>query len=130
MGTGGGLRGEVRSGAVVWLLSIATCGLYGLYWWHVVGTELREYLVDEEVEPLLDIVITLVCFLYALYLPIKYGDLIHRAQQRAGMVGAQDQSGKFFLYQLCCFGFGYFAMQEELNQAWFAAAPPVVEVVG
>ena len=126
------MRGEVRSGALVWLLSLVTCGLYGLYWWYQAGTELREYLDDEDVNPLLDLVITLVCFLYALYLPFKYGALIHRAQKRAGMTYAQDQSVKFFLFQLCCFGFGYFAMQEELNKVWLASAevlPPVTPQV-
>ncbi|MCA9603430.1 MAG: DUF4234 domain-containing protein [Myxococcales bacterium] len=102
-----------------WILAIVTCGLYPLYWWYTVSSELKNYLGDEELNPTLDVVLCMVtCGLAEfLYMPIKYGKLIQAAQQRAGMADAEDQGIKFLLFQCLCF-YGYVVMQEELNKVW------------
>lgn len=118
------MKGEVRNPTTVWLLALVTCGLYGLYWYYTMGNELKNYLQDQELNPVMDIVIGLVCGLYMLYLPIKYGKLIQQAQVRAGMTNAEDQGVKFLLFMFLC-SFGYSKMQEELNKIWQGGAAPV-----
>ncbi len=117
------MKGEVRNPMQVWILAIVTCGLYGLYWWYVVGNELKAYLGREDLNPAMDVIIALLCGLYLYYLPIKYGKLIQEAQQRAGMPNAEDQGVMFLLMMLLC-GYGYAKMQEELNKVWEAGGGP------
>ena len=111
------MKGEVRNPTTVWLLSVVTCGLYGLYWYYTMMNELKNYLQKEEINPMMDIIISLVCSLYALYLPIKYGKYIQEAQMRAGLPNPEDQGVRFLLFMFLC-GYGYAKMQEELNKAW------------
>jgi len=113
------MKGEIREPMTVWLLSLVTCGLYGIYWWYTMMTELKNYLGKEEINPTMDVVIMLFCGLYGLYLPIKYGAYIQEAQQRAGMANAEDQGVMFLLFGFLC-GFHYVKMQEELNKIWQA----------
>ncbi len=111
------MKGEVRNPMTVWLLGIATCGLYFYYWWFLMGNELKNNLGKEDLNPVLDIVFMLVCGFYGLYMPIKYGKLIQEAQQRAGNPNAEDQGVMFLLLMLLC-GYGYVKMHEELNKIW------------
>jgi len=111
------MKGEVRNPTTVWILAIVTCGLYAFYWWYTVGNELKEYLGDEELNPTTDLLIALFCGLYLWYLPIKYGALIQKAQQKAGIAGAEDQGVTFLLFLFLC-SYGYAKMQEELNRIW------------
>jgi hypothetical protein len=112
------MKGEVRNPMTVWILSIVTCGMYALYWFYLIGNELKNYLGKEDLNPTTDLIITFVCSAYGLYLPIKYGKLIHEAQQRAGMANAEDKGMKFLLMNFVCLGLGYKMMQEELNKVW------------
>lgn len=112
------MKGEVRNPMTVWLLTLVTCGLFGWYWIYTVGNELKAYLGKEDLNPVMDIVITFVCFPYAYYLPIKYGKLIYEAQQRAGVPGASDKGVNALIMNLVLCGFGYKILQEELNKVW------------
>lgn len=111
------MKGEVRDPTMVWLLVLCTCGMYQLYFWYTVANELKAYLGKEEINPLMDVVLALVCFPYAYYLPIKYGTYIQEAQQRAGMTNAEDQGVMFLVWMFVC-GLGFKKMQEELNKVW------------
>lgn len=111
------MKGEVRNPMTVWLLYIFTCGIYPLYWWYLVGNELKNYLGKEDLNPTMDIIISLVCPFYLYYLPIKYGKLIQEAQQRAGMAAAEDQGMSFLIWMFIC-AMGYKNMQDELNKVW------------
>lgn len=109
------MKGEVRNPTTVWLLSF--CGFYAIYWWYLTGNELKNYLGKEDLNPTMDIVITLICGFYMLYLPIKYGKFIQEAQQRAGIANAEDQGMSFLIWMFLC-NLGYKNMQTELNKIW------------
>ncbi len=109
------MKGEVRNPTTVWLLSF--CGLYGMYWWYLVGNELKNYLGKEDLNPTMDLVIAFICFPYVFYLPIKYGALLQEAQQRAGMANAEDQGMSFLIWMFIC-NLGYKNFQTELNKVW------------
>ena len=116
------MKGEVRNPVTVWLLSIL-CFFYGVYWWYLVGNELKNYLGKEDLNPTMDLIITFACPFYAYYLPIKYGKLIQEAQQRAGMPNAEDQGMTYLMWMFLC-GMGYKNMQEELNKVWESGGGP------
>jgi hypothetical protein len=113
------MKGEVRSPETVWLLVPLSCHLYGYYWWLTAGTELKEYLEDEDLNPMLDIVIALAtCGLTIFFwLPLKYGKLMQRARIKAGDASAEDRGVTFLMTMLLCY-YGYAKMQEELNEIW------------
>ena len=111
------MKGEVRNPTTVWLLCLFTCGFYAIYWWYLIGNELKNYLGKEDLNPTMDIIICFVCSFYLYYLPIKYGKLIQEAQQRAGMANAEDQGMSFLIWSFIC-GLGYKKMQEEINKVW------------
>ena len=113
------MKGEVRNPMTVWLLCIFTCNMYALYFWYLTGNELKNYLGKEDLNPTTDLIICLLCPMYAYYLPIKYGKFIQEAQQRAGMANAEDQGVNFLIWMFIC-GLGYKNMQEELNKVWEA----------
>lgn len=113
------MKGTVRNPLMAWLLIFIPFigGFWALFNYWTWLNELKAYLEDEEINPVMDVVLALVCFLYALYLPIKLGGLIQRAQVKAGHADAQDQGIMFLVFCLLC-GFGFYKMQDELNKAW------------
>lgn len=111
------MKGEVRNPTTVWLLFLFTCGIYPIYFFYLVGNELKNYLGKEDLNPTMDIIILLMCPFYMYYLPIKYGKLIQEAQQRAGMANAEDQGMSFLMMMFVCY-MGSKNMQEELNKIW------------
>lgn len=123
------MKGEVRSGMTTWILAIATCGLYGFYWWYTALTELKTYLGKDELNPVVDVLLffcPIINMIWPFYMPLKMGKLVQEAQARAGLPASEDQGVKFLLFQCLC-GYGYCVMQEELNKVWtaggMAAAP-------
>lgn len=113
------MKGKVRNPTTLWVLVIVTCGLYGLYWYFIVGRELKNYLGNDELNPALDVLFCALCFVYVYYLPIKYGKLIHEAQVKAGITDAENR-GLMFLLFMFLFGFGFAKMQEGFNHIWEA----------
>ena len=113
------MKGEVRNPMTVWLLTIGTCGMYGLYWWYLIGNELKNYLGKEDLNPTMDIILCFVCAFYQYYLPIKYGPLIQEAQQRAGIANAEDKGMNYLIFMFLC-GMGIKNMQEDINKVWEA----------
>lgn len=108
------MKGEVRDPMTVWLLCLFTCGLYPLYFWYTVHTELKNYLGKEEINPVLELLIAWVCWPFAF---IRIGKYIQEAQQRAGMTQAEDQGITFLIWGFIC-GLGVMKVQEELNKVW------------
>ena len=116
-------KGTVRNPALVWgLLFIPFIGaLIAMYHRYTWLDELKAYLGDDSINPIMDIVVfpILSCGLYGLYMPFKMGKLVQQAQIKAGMTDAQDQGVMFFLFSFLC-GFSLYKEQEELNKVWSA----------
>ncbi len=117
------VKGTVRNPVLVWVLLFIPFigGLTALYHRFTWLSELKAYLGDDSINPVMDIVVFPIvsCGLYNLYMPIKMGKLIQRAQIQAGMTDAQDQGVMFLLFMFLC-GFGLYKEQEELNKVWSA----------
>ncbi len=112
----------MRSPWKVWLAVLFSLGIYGWYWWYNVGHDLDEYLETKKLHPTRDLIITIFCGLYFLYLPLKYGRAIYQAQKKAQVPDAANR-GITFLGLMPLFGYGYASMQKELNRIWSRTHP-------
>lgn len=114
------MRGEIRNSWAVWAIIYFTCGI-GLYYFMYTWTdELKRALGREDVNPSMDVLLSLLCFPYAFYVVIRNGALIRDAQVRAGVPGAEDK-GVMMLLATCLCGYGYVMIQDEMNKAWQSA---------
>ena len=108
------MKGEIRNPMTVWLISLFTCHLYGLYTLFTIHNELKNYLGKEDYNPIVELLITWICAPYGI---IRLGKYVQEAQQKAGIPNAEDQGIMFFVMMLLC-GFGYSKIQTEVNRIW------------
>ena len=111
-------KGEVRSPAAVIVLSFVTCGIYALVWTYNVTNEIKNYLVKEDINPGLDVLLCIVCFPYYIYWLYKVAKLIAEMQAKAGLP-VQDDSTLYIV--LAVFGVGFVCpamIQTKLNEIW------------
>lgn len=113
-----------RSIAMCIILSLVTCGIYGIYWFVVLTDDANTLLPDNKglnntsggVAFLLSLV---TCGIYGLYWAYKQGEKIDEAKAARGIMSSN--SGIIYLL-LTIFGFGIIAealMQNELNSMAF-----------
>lgn len=70
-------RGQVRNPVTVLLLTLVTCGLYGLYWFTQIAGELNDALGEERFKPVTDIVLSIVtCGLWFLWLEWRLANAV------------------------------------------------------
>lgn len=113
-----------RSIAMCIILSLVTCGIYGIYWFVVLTDDANTLLPDNKglnntsggVAFLLSLV---TCGIYGLYWAYKQGEKIDEVKTARGIMSSN--SGIIYLL-LTIFGFGIIAealMQNELNSMAF-----------
>lgn len=101
------------------LLTIITCGIYGIFWFINIVDDLN-YASGHTEEPsgvIVFIFSIITCGIYLFYWMYKAGDKVNEMKQRNGMM-ADSSNG--ILYLLCCFLGGgiiaYCLIQSELNR--------------
>ena len=107
-----------RNIAVAIILTIITCGIYGIYWFIVLTDDARFASRDQQAPTGgIAFLLTLVtCGIYGIYWAYKMGKTIATAKQVNGL-NVDDNSVLYLILQL--FGLGiinYALMQNELNQ--------------
>lgn len=110
---------QQRNIALCIVLTVVTCGLYGLYWFVVLTDDVNELCGEPQATSgALALVFSLVtCGLYTLYWAYKMGERICAAKLSRGML-ADSNTGILYLV-LCLFGVGivaYALMQNEVNK--------------
>jgi hypothetical protein len=112
------MKGEVRNPIMMFLFAWLSCGLYNLYFTHKAASELKAYLGNEDVNPMVITVISLLtCHFWGGF---QVGKLIMEAQQRAGVPNPVDKgliAGVLNMFT-CITGFGNKLLQDELNKVW------------
>ena len=101
---------QQRNIAVCIILSIVTCGIYGIYWFIVLSNDTNT--VSGGVAFVLSLI---TCNIYGLYWAYKQGEKIDKAKTDRGI--PSSNSGVIYLI-LCFVGLGIVAealMQNELN---------------
>lgn len=106
-----------RNIVVCILLSIVTCGIYGIYWFICLTDEANAAAGEQGTSGVMALIFTLItCGIYGLYWMYKQGERIDNAKTKRGMAGGSN--GVLYLI-LAIFGLGiisYALMQNELNK--------------
>lgn len=108
-----------RNMAVAIILSIVTCGIYGLYWFVVLTDDMKQASNDVEgVSGGVALLLTIItCNIYGLYWAYKQGERMDNAKAMRGMAGGGNSNILFIVLQF--FGLGlvnYIIMQDTLNK--------------
>ena len=101
----------------MYILSIVTCGIYGLYWFVVLTNDANNASNDHTTDGGLALVLTIItCGIYGIYWAYKMGEKLDRANANRGL--PQKNNGIMYLI-LQVLGVGiiaYALMQDELNK--------------
>lgn len=108
---------QKRNIAVCIILSIVTCGIYGIYWFICLNNDTNTASNTFGTSGGMAFLLTLItCNIYGIYWAYKQGEKIDAAKANRGI--PSSNSGILYLI-LTLFGFGIVAwalMQNELNQ--------------
>lgn len=108
---------QKRNIAVCIILSIVTCGIYGIYWFICLNNDTNTASNTFGTSGGMAFLLTLVtCNIYGIYWSYKQGEKIDAAKMNRGILSSN--SGVLYLI-LTLFGFSIVAwalMQNELNQ--------------
>lgn len=103
--------------AICIILSIVTCGIYGLYWFVCITDDVNAAAEEQGTTGVVALLLSIItCNLYGLYWAYKMGEKIDAIKTRRGLVASN--SGVLYLI-LCFLGLGivtYALIQNELNQ--------------
>lgn len=106
-----------RSIAVAIILSIVTCGIYGLYWLVCLNDEVNALTRSDDTSGGVVLLLSIVtCGIYSLYWLYKTGEKVEMLKAQRG--AAASSSGLLFLI-LGLFGFSivsYALIQDEINK--------------
>lgn len=100
------------------ILSIVTCGIYGLYWMACVTDEIGEVSGDKSMNGTTAVLLSIVtCGIYGYFWAYKMGGLLVKAKsEQAGAVASSDLPILYIVLQICGLMIVNLAlMQNELN---------------
>jgi amino acid transporter len=107
---------EERNIAMCIILSLVTCGIYGLYWFVCLTEDTNAAANEEGTSGVMALVFTLItCGIYGLYWAYKCGEKLDKAKTDRGM--SASNGGVLYLI-LYIFGgiIAYALIQNELNK--------------
>jgi len=104
---------------MVLILTLITCGLYGLVWIWQVGTELREELGLTDQNPGLDVVLTvLTATLWGYVVVYRYARQVADAQRRVNLPPNDLSLAAVILAVVGLWFVSFALLQTELNKVW------------
>jgi hypothetical protein len=113
--------GPERDIALSVILTLITCGIYGLIWVYRIGNDLRNSLGGDDPRPGVDLLLfILTCGLWGVYLSYKYPSLINDLKRRAHLPKSDLPIASVVL---SIFGLGLISLalvQNDLNKVWRA----------
>lgn len=98
------------------ILSLVTCGIYGMYWFVTLTDDVNTIFGDQGTSGVMAFVLTIItCGIYGLYWAYKCGEKIDKAHQNRGE--AASNGGVLYLI-LYIFGgiIAYALIQNEVNK--------------
>ncbi len=109
-------RVQQRNIALCVILSLVTCGIYGLYWFVCMTDDTNTVANEEGTSGVMALVFTIItCGIYGLYWAYKCGDKLDKAKVDRGMPAS---NGGILYLILYIFGgiIAYALIQNELNK--------------
>lgn len=107
-----------RGIAVSIILSIVTCGIYGIYWFICLTNEAEEASDDKSMASggVAFLLTLITCGIYGIYWAYKMGKLLMVAKEKNNL-RSEDNSVLFLILQLIGFGIiNYALIQNSLNE--------------
>ena len=112
-------KGQVRNPIVVYILTLVTCGLYGLFWIKTTSEEMNAALGREEFNPTMEVVLSLVtCGIWMLWWDWRASEASVEVCRTFG-VEPKFESAIAFVITWFFFGVG---IQFNLNEAFEGGA--------
>lgn len=105
---------QQRNVILVLLLSFITCGIYGLFWQYSISNELKSEVPESNLNPGLDVLLSLLCFPYVYYWYYKASKAAYQAELNCGMRGNDNAILNILLL---VFGLGIVSMALLQSQA-------------
>ena len=108
---------QKRDIVVAIILSLVTCGIYGIYWFIVMTDDVKTASGDTQLASGgLAFLLTLVsCGIYGIYWAYKMGELMKYAQEKNGLP-VKDYAVLYLILELLGFGIiVYILVQSDLN---------------
>jgi hypothetical protein len=105
-----------RDIALCIVLSIVTCGIYGIYWFICLANDINTVSGAQDTDGILVFLLTLItCGIYGLYWAYQCGEKIDRVKQSRGIPAS---NGGVLYLLLYIFGgiIAYALIQNEINQ--------------
>lgn len=107
-----------RNIALCIILSIVTCGIYGIYWFIAMTNDANQACADDyQTSGGVAFLLTIVtCGIYSFYWAYKMGEKVNTIKARKG---EPSDSNNILYLVLCIFGLGivtYCLLQSELNK--------------
>lgn len=110
--------GEIRNPIVVYILTIVTCGIYGIIWFFSVLGEINGALAEERFNPVVEFLLTIFTLgLWGLWLMWRMSEAIVEVEK---MAGAEPKFDAAIIFVISLLGFSSIVMQLSLNNAWEA----------
>ena len=99
------------------ILTIVTCGIYGIYWFVVLTDDVKAAAKDDKIASggVAFLYTLLTCGIYGIYWAYKMGELMAKAQRDRGLE-VKDRSVVYLVLQLVGLGIvDYALIQSDLN---------------
>ena len=109
-------KGEVKNPVTVLILTIVTCGIYGIIWMIGAVGEVNNALGEERFNLLKEILLSVVtCGVWGYWFMWRFSEAVVEVQERFSVQPAMDAP---ILFVTGLLGFGPFFIQTGLNNAW------------
>ncbi len=111
-------KGIVRSPVLVVVFSVISCGIYFFYWMYTTANELKIYTGRMDINPGVDLILSILCAPYIIYWFYKYSKIVYEEQVKITQITTDNSLINTIL---SIFGFGVISaaiMQSDLNNLW------------
>lgn len=108
---------QKRDIAVALILTIVTCGIYGIYWFIVLTDDVKSAADDQDFQSggVAFLLTLITCGIYGIYWAYKMGELMKKAQEKHG-VTVKDNAILYLVLDLIGLSIVDFALiQSDLN---------------
>ncbi len=112
--------GKTRNPWGVWLLTLVTLGIYGLWWYYTINREMRDYNESILVQPGVAMIALLIP-IAGLVSVVKCGGRIANAQR---LSGSRENCSGMIGFLLAIVGFFSVYYQSQLNKVWDVYSNP------
>jgi hypothetical protein len=114
--SGGGVKGKVENPTTVLILSLVTCGIYGVYWYWLRTKEINDFMGRQVINPMF-VFPGCLCPPLLIFVAYLFAKALPEVQKKAG-VEAKDEFVIHFLLLWFVSFVGQYLYQQKLNEVW------------